>query len=172
MSDDEARRKALKPRLDAPAAARLIGQLYDLDVEISSVRELDSYDDRNFYFVGRPVGGLASAAIGSEFVFKVHNGVESERLPFIASQNEAMRRVTRAGLACPTPVPSRSNRLIELVDLRLRASVEAAESAADAADAAAGVAAAAAASAVDADADGAVRAALDEVHHNNLLLLL
>ena len=49
LATEEARKKE-KPVLDAAAAIGLARTLYGLDVDASTVEELDSYDDRNFYF--------------------------------------------------------------------------------------------------------------------------
>eukprot|EP00966_Prymnesium_polylepis_P078934 1829503-Prymnesium_polylepis.1 len=53
MEDEEAR-KAEKPIVDAAAAVELAAQLYGLTCVAGTIKELDSYDDRNFYFRALP----------------------------------------------------------------------------------------------------------------------
>jgi hydroxylysine kinase len=84
-----------------------------------SVKELDSYDDRNFFL--RATGGDAllvpadenSASAGGDhqpagpaaavahFVLKVHNGFESQDPRLIEAQNAAMGLVRAGGVWCP-----------------------------------------------------------------------
>lgn len=46
--DQEKLRKAEKPVISAERAVQLAKELYGLDVVAGSLKELDSYDDRNF----------------------------------------------------------------------------------------------------------------------------
>ena len=123
--EDEARRKAEKPVVDAAAATELAARLYGLEVVTGTLKELDSYDDRNFYF--RAKGGASNNANDANndgagtfhFVIKVHNGVESQALPFIEAQNMAMERVRGAGVWSPRALPSMSGVLIETAERAL-----------------------------------------------------
>mmetsp|Transcript_31541 Transcript_31541/g.60804 ORF Transcript_31541/g.60804 Transcript_31541/m.60804 type:complete len:365 (-) Transcript_31541:227-1321(-) len=100
MSSDEARRKEQKPpSLTPEQVVSLALTKYGVACPSSTVRELDSYDDRNYYLC---------KASGTDqqpeeaFVLKIHNGVESDNLPFLHSQNLALQRLQAAGLPCPT----------------------------------------------------------------------
>lgn len=110
-ADTEARRKLEKPVCSHEQASALAFQLYGHAPEMSSIKELDSYDDRNFYY---------RTMEHAEFVLKVHNGVESEQPAFIAAQNAAMACVQAApGLWSPSPCLSLSGNSIEFAELAL-----------------------------------------------------
>jgi len=134
--EDESLRKAEKPQLELSDAAALAAELYGLTVELSSLKELDSYDDRNFYFRATPPPPPSAAAAAEEsldanavaaaegaappdgavarhYVLKVHNGVESQAPALLEAQNEAMALVRAAGLWAPRALPSSRGRLIE-----------------------------------------------------------
>ena len=106
----------------------------------SPLKELDSYDDRNFMLraplpaamvdagpdaaVGpalKPWGATQFPPSSAErpFLFKVHNGVESLNLPFVEAQNAAMACVRAAGLWCPSALPSAKGNLVETAELAL-----------------------------------------------------
>ena len=111
--EDEARRKDEKPIVDVAAATAIIAELYGLTVVPSTLKELDSYDDRNFWFrapagkLDLEAGDCNSAGSGAyHFVLKVHNGVESQQLPFIEAQNLAMERIRANGLWAPRAIRS------------------------------------------------------------------
>ena len=136
---DEARRKLEKPCIDADTAEALASWLYGLNAT-SPLKELDSYDDRNFMLraplpaamvdagpdaaVGpalKPWGATQFPPSSAErpFLFKVHNGVESLNLPFVEAQNGAMACVRAAGLWCPSALPSAKGNLVETAELAL-----------------------------------------------------
>ena len=110
-ADDEARRKLEKPVVGPIQAASLALELFGLTVEPDSLKELDSYDDRNF---------LLQTASGEQYVLKVHNGVDSQRPAFIEAQNEAMGCARNIpGLWCPWPCLSVRDSPIEYAELTL-----------------------------------------------------
>jgi len=123
--EDEARRKAEKPIVDAAAATELAAQLYGLEVVAGTIKELDSYDDRNFYFRARTTAESAAADANSDgegalhYVLKIHNGVESQALPFIEAQNQAMELVRGAGVWSPRALPSTRGLQIETAERAL-----------------------------------------------------
>ena len=51
--EHEVRRKAEKPVVDTAAASTLADIIYGLKVTPGTIKELDSYDDRNFYFLAK-----------------------------------------------------------------------------------------------------------------------
>ena len=111
-ADKEARRKLQKPVCNHEKAAALALELYGHSADLASIKELDSYDDRNFYY--------RTTAGGGEFVLKVHNGVESEQPAFIHAQNAAMACVQAApGLWSPSPCLSLAGNTIEFAELAL-----------------------------------------------------
>ena len=110
-ADEEARRKLEKPAVGTAQAASLALELFGLTAEPDSLKELDSYDDRNF---------LLRTASGKQFVLKVHNGVESQVPAFIEAQNEAMGCARDVpGLWCPWPCLSVRGSPIEYAELAL-----------------------------------------------------
>lgn len=117
--DEEEARKDEKPIVNGERAVSLALELYGLSVVPGTLKDLDSYDDRNFYFKAthsRPeladeadahgVAGASPAAY--HFVLKVHNGVESLSPGFIEAQNAAMDLVRGhgTGVWCPRALPS------------------------------------------------------------------
>ena len=115
---EEVERKAEKPIVGAERATAIAKDLFGLDVVAGSVKDLDSYDDRNFYLRathgrGEALGGasdcnsVADDSSEQHFVLKVHNGVESLAPAFIECQNLAMEKVrATAGVWCPRALPS------------------------------------------------------------------
>ena len=103
-SDDEIRRKAEKPSLDAEgaliAAKRLYSDVVNFD-ESSKAKEIDSYDDRNFLLRGWLMGVDQTPELCQTFIFKVHNGVESINIDFVRAQIEALMHLDAAGHKCP-----------------------------------------------------------------------
>jgi hydroxylysine kinase len=134
----EQRRKLEKPIMSIEQAINVAKVAFGLTVDIPSVKELDSYDDRNFYFkaIAPPTGlidqvddNLVDSLSESDtvkkyhFVLKVHNGVESGDSSFLHCQNEAMQRIRSAGSPadewswCPRALPSLQNsELIAFID--------------------------------------------------------
>ena len=118
LAEEEAR-KVEKPIISAERATALALELYGLRVVDGSIKELDSYDDRNFYLRARHercndalVDAADANSIDGEegvrhFVLKVHNGIESLDPAFVECQNFAMAAV-RAGCRvwCPRALPA------------------------------------------------------------------
>lgn len=69
MSDEELR-KLLKPNPSNEEIIQLVQQKFasSNDCAVEIIKELDSYDDRNYWM----------KVVGTEFLVKVHNGVESK----------------------------------------------------------------------------------------------
>ncbi|KAK3244720.1 hypothetical protein CYMTET_45681 [Cymbomonas tetramitiformis] len=104
MSAEEAQRKLEKPVLDIAKATQVVESCYGLTVEKSTMKELNSYDDRNFFF--RAADSRSQVAdrrsqygTGTHsYVIKFHNGVESLRPDLIQAQNEVMAQLEKNGL--------------------------------------------------------------------------
>lgn len=97
-SDEEARRKLEKPQCTASAVIAFVRAHFTLpggDVDESSAKELNSYDDRNYY---------VRVADGTEYTLKVHNGVESQMPQLLAAQSGIMRHLNSHGVPAPMPV--------------------------------------------------------------------
>ena len=54
-----------------------------------------------------------------QFLVKIHNGVESQTLPFIEAQNQAMDRIRAAGLWAPRAITSNQGAQIAQAERRL-----------------------------------------------------
>lgn len=108
IAQDELRRKVEKPDLSPQMALKIAEEHFAIrsaaDFPGKSVKELDSYDDRNFLLHGRRAGKEAV----EKFVLKVHNGVESDRSVHIAAQNAAFLHLRSRGISCPSPLPTAS----------------------------------------------------------------
>lgn len=137
----EAARKDEKPLVSAARATEIAHALYGLDVDAASVRELDSYDDRNFYLRAthsRPnfldsADANAAESDGADglrtchYVLKIHNGVESLDPAFVECQNLAMVAVRAspvAGVWCPRALPALDGSSIARAKSRIASGVE------------------------------------------------
>lgn len=95
-AEEEERRKLRKPlELPAAAARSLLEERWGVSSP-EVLRELVSYDDRNY--------AVRDASGGARYVLKVHNGVESDNAPLLEAMNSMMLAVAGAGVPCPTPV--------------------------------------------------------------------
>ncbi len=106
---DEEMRKLLKPN---PSTEQILLALQDSYAEpgqeIKFVKDLDSYDDRNFLL---EIGG-------TRYIAKIHNGVESKDFielhkndehikSVIHLQNAIMEHLNKSGIATNSPQPKR-----------------------------------------------------------------
>ena len=112
VTKDEERRKAEKPQISESEAAELARALFGVDVQ--AVKELDSYDDRNFQLTV----GIDSGV--EYYTLKVHNGVESDKPQELAAQNAMLRRLRDAGISCPVPVMGKDGADTCYTELQLR----------------------------------------------------
>ena len=114
-NDDEARRKLEKPQCSADAVVEFVRANFVLpcggEIDASTAKELNSYDDRNFY---------VRTDAGVEYTLKVHNGVESQNKPLLDAQSAMMRHLTASGVTCPCPVPTVDGKDVASVNLPLR----------------------------------------------------
>ena len=94
--EEEERKRRRPPQVAAAQALALLRERWGLQ-EPRVVRELVSYDDRNYEVV--------DDASGARFVLKLHNGVESDKPPFLEAMNMMMAAIDAAGVPCPTPLP-------------------------------------------------------------------
>lgn len=97
-SDEEARRKLEKPQCTAAQVIAFVRTAFHLpggDIDESSAKELNSYDDRNYH---------VCVADGTEYTLKVHNGVESQMPSLLAAQSSIMRHLNANGVPAPLPI--------------------------------------------------------------------
>ena len=108
---DEAQRKLRRPKVTASEVFRLLVAHYDIgDISRDSMRELPSYDDKNWYFFAYcpdPVSG--EKIVKREFVVKVHNGVDSSGISrgVLAAQERVMAQLGAHGIECPRIIKSK-----------------------------------------------------------------
>jgi Ser/Thr protein kinase RdoA (MazF antagonist) len=108
MSQDEVRRKRLKPRKVADVGA-VLKRGWGLSLSTGSTPAmLDSYDDRNYVVVD---------AAGTRYTLKFHNGVDSESQPVLEGQNAAMQFLVARGVECPVPVRTLDGKFLHREDL-------------------------------------------------------
>ena len=81
---DEARRKVEKPpKISLDSVVHMAEKYFGLTVEEGGVKEIDSYDDRNYFISGYSKSSLPEASDSSsstKYLFKIHSGVESSRM--------------------------------------------------------------------------------------------
>jgi len=96
---DEARRKAEKPVAPLTLALELFaGYMKCPQKEFVGIRQLESYDDCNFY---------VELTEDRKFLFKLHNGVETDNDKILDAQTSMMQLLSSAGIRTQTPVASR-----------------------------------------------------------------
>ena len=90
-------------------AAVMATRLFNLVIkDHSSVKELDGYDDRNFYMRGslkKEPNKLDTSAC-KEYVFKIVNHLDSKHECLMPTQSDVMLFLQSRGHKCPAPVPS------------------------------------------------------------------
>lgn len=116
-SADEVLRKQQKPRGIGPAeVATFAADLFGLSID-RSVKSLDSYDDLNFYVRAQAnAGSPFFCRPHQEFVFKVHNGVESARPAFLQGMNDLLAFLSSGGLDVPTAMPGKDGARIQYIE--------------------------------------------------------
>ncbi|KAJ7384578.1 hypothetical protein OS493_021209 [Desmophyllum pertusum] len=87
----------------------MAAQLFNLNIaDPSSVKELDSYDDRNFFMRGSLMGGKKEMGVSGckEYVLKIANHMDSNHECLIEVQGDVMVFLQARDYNCSTPVPS------------------------------------------------------------------
>eukprot|EP00927_Polykrikos_kofoidii_P023530 TRINITY_DN2164_c0_g2_i1.p1 TRINITY_DN2164_c0_g2~~TRINITY_DN2164_c0_g2_i1.p1 ORF type:complete len:378 (+),score=60.08 TRINITY_DN2164_c0_g2_i1:72-1205(+) len=108
---DEEQRKHQKPQLAKENALALIDDLFGFELVKDKVKQLESYEDVNLYL--RTVDG-------SQYIFKTHNGVESDKRDFLVGTNELLLHLREHGIVAPYPVNNKSGEWLSTVSLPLR----------------------------------------------------
>lgn len=92
-----------RPPVDKQQAAVLAARLFNLQItDLSSVKELNGYDDRNFYMQG----SLPGRHDCQEYVLKIINDVETRHESFLELQCNTMLFLQTRGYISSTPVHS------------------------------------------------------------------
>jgi len=104
----------IKPQMNSEAAINLLSRLYGL--RSTSVKEFNSYDDRNFFFkVGNEIKNPHLKDVCQDgYVLKVTNRQDSKDPGFTDAQNLLILHMAKAGLAVPEPQKNINGELASL----------------------------------------------------------
>ena len=92
----------IPPVLSNKRVSELVQRHYAIsNVDPSSIKLLDGYEDRNYYLKGYPDNG---AGEGEEYVFKVMNRKDSQFPEFFDALSKLMFFIKREGLTCSLPI--------------------------------------------------------------------
>ena len=95
-----------RPPVSTRQAQVMAARLFNLNIaDLSSVKELNSYQDRNFYMRGTLMRGEKEVRV-SEYVLKVINHLDSNHECLIEVQGNLMLFLQARDYNCSTPVPS------------------------------------------------------------------
>lgn len=101
-----------KPTVTTDQAVAMATQLFNLRIaDVTSVKELYSYDDRNFFMRGFLMRGEKEMEVSEckEYILKILNHVDSSHECLTEVQCDAMLFLQSRGYHCPVPVPSTRN---------------------------------------------------------------
>ena len=101
----------IKPFVTREHAISLASEIFNLDIDSSSqsvVKELCSYDDRNFYVRATKEG------IEREYVIKVSNSDDSEYEGLLEELNTVMLHLNKEGIPCSVPQQTALGKYLEL----------------------------------------------------------
>ncbi len=106
---DEAERKLRRPKVNTNEVYSLLQAHYDLGtIHQGSMKELPSYDDKNWYFRASRTDEEGKKVF-KEYVVKVHNGTDSSGVNrgVLAAQERVMSHLVEHGVECPHVVKSK-----------------------------------------------------------------
>lgn len=101
-----------KPTVTTDQAVAMATQLFNLRIaDVTSVKELYSYDDRNFFMRGFLMREEKEMEVSEckEYILKILNHVNSSHECLTEVQCDAMLFLQSRGYHCPVPVPSTRN---------------------------------------------------------------
>ena len=101
-----------KPIVTTDQAVAMATQLFNLRIaDVTSVKELYSYDDRNFFMRGFLMREEKEMEVSEckEYILKILNHVDSSHECLTEVQCDAMLFLQSRGYHCPVPVPSTRN---------------------------------------------------------------
>ena len=102
-----------RPLITRVQAIQLANKVFGLEVDLNSekyAKELDGYDDRNFYFRGVKDGKAG------EFLLKVYNQCYDER-NLVDAVHQIIFCLIDAGIACPVPQKTLDGDYLEVHNL-------------------------------------------------------
>lgn len=111
VAAEEELRKREKPQCAKDKAVSIAAELFGLELDVAKVKQLESYDDVNYYL---------RCMDGSQYVFKIHNGVESDNAVFLEGMNKLLLHLREHGITAPHPVNSVAGNWMTKVELPLR----------------------------------------------------
>ena len=109
------------PELESSIVAKLILAVFPFkEVEESSVKQLPSYEDRNYYLTVVTEGvtncGSGDENTEGEFVLKISNSLMDVELK--KGHNDLMTHLYQQGFECPQPLSSRNGNGVEVLSKR------------------------------------------------------
>jgi len=119
MSDILSPGEIIKPNITKEQAGHLLSSLYNLTSE--TVKEFNSYDDRNFYFTTKEKGGNVWP---HGYILKITNSRDSKNLLFSDAQNQMILHMSRAGLDVPVPIENVHGELQSLETIEADAEIK------------------------------------------------
>lgn len=107
----------IKPEVTVEDVHRLVRTFYNL--EVISVKELNSYDDRNFFVKVKDDSVLPNVSdrCPHGYLLKVLNSLDSKASALIDAQNQMMLYLSQHGILCPRPVQNIERKLMALTKL-------------------------------------------------------
>ncbi|CAL8106834.1 unnamed protein product [Orchesella dallaii] len=103
--------QSIKPNVSSSTAQKLIEEYYGLEVE--SIKELNSYDDNNFYVKAKSSDGETV-----KYTFKVLNSMDSKKTGHIEAEHTAMFLLHGKGIRCPIPKKNVKGETFALVNIK------------------------------------------------------
>lgn len=105
------------PELESSIVAKLILAVFPFkEVEESSVKQLPSYEDRNYYLTCVTNCGSEDENREGEFVLKISNSLMDIELK--KGHNDLMCHLYQQGFECPQPFSSRNGNGVEVLSKR------------------------------------------------------
>ena len=105
------------PELESSVVAKLILGVFPFkEVKESSVKQLPSYEDRNYYLTSVTNCGSTDENTEGEFVLKISNSLMDVELK--KGHNDLMCHLYQQGFECPQPLSSRNGNGVEVLSKR------------------------------------------------------
>ena len=103
------------PELEGSIVTKLVLAVFPFkEVEESSVKQLPSYEDRNYYLTGVTEDcGRDGNRLEREFVLKISNSLKDIEIKM--GLNAVMSHLHQQGFECPQPLSSRNGRGVEML---------------------------------------------------------
>ena len=103
------------PELEGSIVTKLVLAVFPFkEVEESSVKQLPSYEDRNYYLTGVTEDyGRDGNRLEREFVLKISNSLKDIEIKM--GLNAVMSHLHQQGFECPQPLSSRNGKGVEIL---------------------------------------------------------